>query len=393
MTSVSAFSETPALPEREPPLHEGRYRRHGPAAAGDALQIIVQPRALEEIEAHSNSQTSSELGGVLLGRAFRHEGQQYVEVEATLPAPSEDRGPFHFTFNADVWAHVNREREAAFPGLQIVGWFHTHPGLGVFFSGDDVVVHSAAFVMPWHIALVVDPLHNEAGFFGWQGREIVPLAGCYELQGNGEDGASAFPWRLVRANVWDETFEEHLAQRAGLASNVRTATPGWPAPGPWLAVGTGLAGVFIALLILVAGVLPLYRQNRALQAAALPLLDERLAVAATAGAADCTSPAVRLYTPAAGASTGVSESDSLPITGVAALPDARRYRLELRPSGGDTWYELGVARRTALLGELMAWDTTGYVAGAYELRLTPLSRQDTPLPGAATCTIQFALAR
>ncbi|MDT8306379.1 MAG: Mov34/MPN/PAD-1 family protein [Anaerolineae bacterium] len=392
MTSVSAFSETPALPEREPPLQEGRYRRHGPPADGDEPQIIVGRRALAEIAAHSNSQTASELGGVLLGRVYRHVGQQYVEIEAALPAPSEDRGPFHFTFNADVWAHVNREREAAFPGLQIVGWFHTHPGLGVFFSGDDVVVHSAAFVMPWHIALVVDPLHNEAGFFGWQGRDIVPLAGCYELTGNGESGESAFPWRLVRANVWDETFEGHLAQRA-LASDVRTALPGWPSPGPWLALAAGLAALFIALVVLIAGILPLVRQNRALQAAALPLLEERLAVAAAAGAAECPNAGVRLYTPAAGSSIAVADGGSISITGLAALPDARRYRLELRPSGGDTWYELGVAPRTESLGELAAWDTTGYVAGAYELRLTPLNRQGSPLPGAAPCTIQFALAR
>lgn len=392
MTSVSAFSETPALPEREPPLEEGRYRRHGPPHQDGELEIIIHPRALEEIQEHSNSQTASELGGVLLGRAYQYGTRRFVEVEGAMPAPSEDRGPFHFTFNADVWAHVNREREAMFPGLQIVGWFHTHPGLGVFFSGDDVVVHSAAFVMPWHVALVVDPLRNEAGFFGWKERQVVPFSGCYELTAAGDATNSAFPWRSVRAKVWDETFEEHLAQRV-VGSNVRAAQSGWPAPGPWLGIGTAVAGLLLTLLVLAFGVLPLYRQSRALEAAALPLLDERLAIATEAGSAVCPDPDVRLYTPAAGVTNFVPEGGQLTISGVASLPDARRYRLELRPNGGDTWYEVGLVKRTSSLNELFVWETAEFAAGVYELRLVPLNRQGGPLPGAASCTIQFALSR
>jgi proteasome lid subunit RPN8/RPN11 len=394
MTSVSAYSDIPSLPQREPPLPEGSYRRHGlePENGGE-VRVIVQPRALNEVQEHSNSQTASELGGVLLGRAYQHDGHYYVEVEAALPALSEDRGPFHFTFNADVWAHVNRQRETDYPGLQIVGWFHTHPGLGVFFSADDVVVHSAAFVMPWHIALVVDPLRAEAGFFGWAGSEVVPLSGCYELGDGGESGTSAFPWRLVPARVWDETYEEHLLQRAAIASEVRTAVPGWPTPGPWLALGSALGAVLLTLIVLLAGMLPLYRQNRALQTAALPLLEERLAWAAGNGLAACPDPAVRLYAPVAGATMTVPPQDAIAIVGVAAVPDARRYGVELRPAGGDTWFELGQVSRTASLRTLLAWDTADFVAGEYELRLVPLSRQGTPLPGAASCTIRFALAR
>jgi proteasome lid subunit RPN8/RPN11 len=392
MTSVSAFSETPALPEREPPLEEGRYLRHGQPHEAGELEIIIHSRALEEVQAQSNSQTASELGGVLLGRAYQYETRRFVEVEGAMPAPSEDRGPFHFTFNADVWAHVNREREAMFPGLQIVGWFHTHPGLGVFFSGDDVVVHSAAFVMPWHVALVVDPLRNEAGFFGWKERQVVPFSGFYELSDVGNSSKSALPWRVVRAKVWDETFEERLAQRV-VGSDVRTAVPAWPAPGPWLGFGTAAASLLLTLLVLVFGVLPLYRQNRALEAAAIPLLAERLAVATETGAATCPNPKVVLYTPAAGATVVVAEGDTLAIAGMASLPDARRYRLELRPNGGDTWYELGLVTRTRSPNELFVWDTGAFAAGVYELRLTPLNRQGGPLPGAASCTIQFALAR
>ena len=90
------------------------------------------------------------------------------EVKAALPAVSSDHGPVHFTFSADSWARLHRDRTAHYAQLDIIGWFHTHPGLGVFYSSDDVVVHTAAFTLPWHVGLVVDPLGNHASYFGWQ---------------------------------------------------------------------------------------------------------------------------------------------------------------------------------------------------------------------------------
>lgn len=384
MSSVSAYSNPPL-----PPLHEGKFHRHGPEPGAHEVRILISPVALAEIRAHSHSQMVSELGGVLLGQAYEHGGQRYVEITATLPAPSEDRGPYHFTFNADVWAHVNRERDTQHPTLQIVGWFHTHPGLGVFFSADDVVVHSAAFVMPWHVALVIDPIRDEAAFFGWNGHEVVPLSGFYELCDDSHESAPGFPWRLVRGAVWSETYAEHLAQR----NQVRTATPAWPALGPWLALSAAASVLLVAVLILAFGVLPLYRQNQALQVAMLPLLDERLAATESSGAASCPDASVRLYAPLAGATLDVGDDEQAAIAGVANLPDARRYAIAVRPAGGDTWLEMGTVRRAAALRTFLTWETAAYAAGEYELLLQPLNRQGNPLPGAATCTIRFALAR
>ena len=89
----------------------------------------------------------------------------------------------------------------------------------------------------------------------------------------------------------------------------------------------------------------------------------------------------------------MGDGEQVAIAGVANLPDARRYTIALRPVGGDSWFEMDTVRRATSLRPLLAWDTTEYVAGEYELLLQPLSRQGTPLPGAATCTIRFALAR
>ena len=52
---------------------------------------------------------------------------------------------------------------------KVVGWVHTHPGLGIFFSDMDVnQVHYKGFLADWQIGLVVDPHADKAGFFFWE---------------------------------------------------------------------------------------------------------------------------------------------------------------------------------------------------------------------------------
>jgi proteasome lid subunit RPN8/RPN11 len=56
----------------------------------------------------------------------------------------------------------------------IIGWYHSHPGHGVFLSGKDRATQATWFTLPWHIALVVDPLrHEAAAFAGPEGLESL----------------------------------------------------------------------------------------------------------------------------------------------------------------------------------------------------------------------------
>ncbi|UCE73924.1 MAG: Mov34/MPN/PAD-1 family protein [Methanomassiliicoccales archaeon] len=43
----------------------------------------------------------------------------------------------------------------------IVGWYHSHPGLGCFMSKKDIETQKRTFNKPYHMALVVDPLKTE----------------------------------------------------------------------------------------------------------------------------------------------------------------------------------------------------------------------------------------
>ncbi len=56
--------------------------------------------------------------------------------------------------------------EMQFPDHRIVGWYHTHPGHGVFLSKLDIFAHESFFGLPWQTALVYDPRNGEEGVFG-----------------------------------------------------------------------------------------------------------------------------------------------------------------------------------------------------------------------------------
>ena len=50
----------------------------------------------------------------------------------------------------------------------MLGWFHSHPGYGVFLSGMDMFIENNFFNLPYQVAYVVDPLSGKDGFFGWE---------------------------------------------------------------------------------------------------------------------------------------------------------------------------------------------------------------------------------
>ena len=60
-----------------------------------------------------------------------------------------------------------------FPDELIVGWHHTHPNLRVFLSGYDLFIHRHFFPEPWQIAMVVDPVLQEFGFYQWLHDDVV----------------------------------------------------------------------------------------------------------------------------------------------------------------------------------------------------------------------------
>ncbi len=388
MTSASISSETApqvdvqtpletGLPERQPPNLAENGWLHGRSPDHEQI-IIMHQDALRQVVEHSHSNKRVELGGALLGQVYRYQNQIYVEIMAALPAISGSHGPIHFTFTADSWTQLQRDRAERYPKLDMVGWFHTHPGLGVFYSGDDVVVHSAAFTLPWHVGLVVDPISSEASFFGWSKGQLAPSAGFYELL---EAPEPVVNWKMVRTSVWQETYEEHLATEQDLEPYPGHAVTDWqPASQRWGLIA-GALGLVLSFFLLVGWVVPLTRQVNQLEALTLTLADKTLAE----NVAACPDPNLRILSPAAGSVVRVG--NEVAVVGTTVQPEAYRYRVEVRPAGADLWSLVGDKRAATNLGMIATWDTTPHQPAAYEMRLTAVDRNNIRLTNSAMCLI------
>ncbi|WP_320670532.1 Mov34/MPN/PAD-1 family protein [Patulibacter defluvii] len=115
-----------------------------------------------------------EVGGVLVGGIHDDAGETHVlGAIAALEATSARAS---VTFTHDAWARVHAALDRDHPGREIVGWYHSHPGFGIFLSEHDRFIQRHFFARAGQIAHVVDPHAGHEGVFGWRDDEIALLA-------------------------------------------------------------------------------------------------------------------------------------------------------------------------------------------------------------------------
>lgn len=397
-------SELEALPEvKPPPLHKNMLV-HGSTPAGKEVHIIFTQPALNQIRDHSASNLYVELGGVLLGKAYQYQGKVYVEVSAALPAYSDQNGPIHFTFTADAWARLHKERNELYPSLSIVGWFHTHPNLGVFYSSDDVVVHSVAFTMPWHIGLVVDPVRKESCIFNWmenlqteEGRDLQPVGGYYEQTNIQPESVVAWehvyrprlrlmyddmgPASSNVSNANQEAYIHYLHREIRLLNQ-------------YLMVGS--AATFLVVLILLVGLFAFNGENERLQTLAIGLGQDKTALQTAQFSNSCPNSQVQIWQPSAGYKTQVGVL--INIVGQANHTASSYYVLETRYLTTNTstnprssWITVGYTSggEAEQLGQ---WTTYGLLPGQYELRLRGVD-ENNHTNYSTLCTVPVTLVK
>lgn len=136
--------------------------------SADELLIFVDLDVMRDMEAHAQSNTNVELGGVMLGQQNIDEsGRPFVVITDSLRARHYEATKGSFKFTHDTWTQITRERSEFRPDLEMVGWYHTHPGWSVFLSGMDLFICNNFFNRPLDVALVIDPCNDDRGWFQW----------------------------------------------------------------------------------------------------------------------------------------------------------------------------------------------------------------------------------
>jgi len=105
------------------------------------LLIFVDLDVMRDMEAHAQSNTNVELGGVMLGRqSVDDQGRPFVTITDSLRAEHYEATKGSFKFTHETWSQISRQRDQFRPDLEMVGWYHTHPGWSVFLSGMDLFI-------------------------------------------------------------------------------------------------------------------------------------------------------------------------------------------------------------------------------------------------------------
>jgi proteasome lid subunit RPN8/RPN11 len=142
-----------------------------PGVIGERLpryQAVVRQCALDEVHGHGRSITSAEVCGVLIGNVYRDEHGPYLYVTNAIRGDRASGLATQVTFTAETWSEIQRVMDQEHPDERIVGWYHTHPGFGIFLSGMDLFIQDHFFNLPWQVALVFDPLGGDEGMFYWK---------------------------------------------------------------------------------------------------------------------------------------------------------------------------------------------------------------------------------
>lgn len=151
----------------------------------DVVSPVVHADVLQKIRQHARSNSKTEVCGVLVGR----EEGGCVEIEAGIPGINADQAGAHVTFTQDTWEHIYKVKDRDYPNKRIVGWYHSHPGFGIFLSDHDTFIHKNFFSSPTQIAWVYDPYSEEEGCFGWVNGRIERLARVSVSDSHGGEAA------------------------------------------------------------------------------------------------------------------------------------------------------------------------------------------------------------
>ncbi len=113
-----------------------------------------------------------EMGGLIIGKI--HEDQSLdktiVLLEDIVVSNDHKSTSVSLEMGAGIWSEANSNKNN---DQAVVGWYHSHPNLGAFFSGTDVKNQKANFNSAFHFGLVIDPFRDEYAIF--RGAESKPI--------------------------------------------------------------------------------------------------------------------------------------------------------------------------------------------------------------------------
>ncbi len=147
--------------------------------ANDDVKVYIRQRVFKALEKFAATDTTKELGSILIGDYVEEQGKTHVIISDFIEAKYTDASSATLTFTHETWGYVHAKREKLYPDKKIIGWQHTHPNYGIFLSNYDMFIQENFFNMPFQVAYVIDPIQDTRGFFQWKNDKVEKLKGFF----------------------------------------------------------------------------------------------------------------------------------------------------------------------------------------------------------------------
>lgn len=134
-----------------------------------SAKIFIDERIINLIQYHATSNKAVEVAGVLLGNYVQDKENTFsVFITDVIAAEQVVSSQTSVEVTAEAWASIWKQIDKRFPDQRIIiGWYHSHPNMGVYLSNSDILTHTKHFPQKWLVAFVIDQIRNEWGLFAW----------------------------------------------------------------------------------------------------------------------------------------------------------------------------------------------------------------------------------
>jgi proteasome lid subunit RPN8/RPN11 len=175
----------PIIEDRPPPPNDhttahkwllGQDPKKPPAHESDVKPLYISKIAEEKMRNHATSKLNErlEVMGLMLGQAFNHEGVEYTVVR-DVATTDLDASSTRVRFRRDGFEKLFASMDDIGFDHIVTGWYHSHPGHGIFMSPTDVDTQKSMFSSSFHRAVVIDPVNKEIGAYRMGKVDVEPV--------------------------------------------------------------------------------------------------------------------------------------------------------------------------------------------------------------------------
>lgn len=188
------------------------------AKKAEPIRLTFDTDAHALMDEHCTASPRNEVCGVLVGFTGTDGHGRWTRVVAVIEGRHAREDQMSVTFTHETWDVIHAQLARRNDKARVVGWYHTHPDFGIFYSAPDVFVHRNFFGLDGQIGVVIDPVRGERGVFANAGGGIQTL-GRYEVARMNKLG------HLVKCSyALDALRETRMEARAAADDGDRSAT-------------------------------------------------------------------------------------------------------------------------------------------------------------------------